>query len=38
MAALFGLIRRNYLASNPPVVAKNEQPLRFGILGAADIG
>ncbi|KAI0134346.1 hypothetical protein BJ170DRAFT_716844 [Xylariales sp. AK1849] len=38
MAALFGLARRNWQISNPPEVPKTERPLRFGILGAADIG
>lgn len=39
MASLFGLARRNWQMSNPPVAPeKTEKPLKFGILGAADIG
>lgn len=35
--AIFGLARRNWLAFNPPQVPKRDAPLKFGILGAADI-
>ncbi|XXG97296.1 hypothetical protein Hte_003592 [Hypoxylon texense] len=38
MASLFGLARRNWLIFNPPEATKTTTPLRFGILGAADIG
>ncbi|KAI1098817.1 oxidoreductase domain-containing protein [Jackrogersella minutella] len=38
MASLFGLVRRNWLIYNPPQAPKSTAPLRFGILGAADIG
>ncbi|KAL7624145.1 hypothetical protein AAE478_005702 [Parahypoxylon ruwenzoriense] len=37
MASLYGLARRNWLILNPPEVPKSTSPLRFGILGAADI-
>ncbi|KAI1210798.1 oxidoreductase domain-containing protein [Annulohypoxylon truncatum] len=37
MASLFGLARRNWLILNPPQASKSTAPLRFGILGAADI-
>ncbi|KAI0384864.1 NAD(P)-binding protein [Hypomontagnella monticulosa] len=37
MASLLGLARRNWLIINPPEVPKSTAPLRFGILGAADI-
>ncbi|TEA13381.1 D-xylose 1-dehydrogenase (NADP(+)) 2 [Colletotrichum sidae] len=37
MAAVWGLLRRNYLIFNPPVAPKQEGALRFGILGAANI-
>ncbi|KAI0130993.1 NAD(P)-binding protein [Daldinia grandis] len=37
MASLFGLARRNWLAFNPSESPKSANPLRFGILGAADI-
>ncbi|OTA95152.1 hypothetical protein M434DRAFT_394053 [Hypoxylon sp. CO27-5] len=37
MTSLFGLARRNWLIFNPPEVSKSAAPLRFGILGAADI-
>ena len=39
MASLFGLIKRIWQIKYPPSVpAKDEKPLKFGILGAADIG
>ncbi|KAI1765200.1 oxidoreductase domain-containing protein [Hypoxylon sp. FL1150] len=38
MASLLGLARRNWLIFNPPEATKSTAPLRFGILGAADIG
>ncbi|ETS80999.1 hypothetical protein PFICI_06001 [Pestalotiopsis fici W106-1] len=37
MASLVGLLHRNWQLANPPIVRKNDNPLRFGILGAADI-
>ncbi|KAI2463348.1 NAD(P)-binding protein [Annulohypoxylon bovei var. microspora] len=37
MASLFDLARRNWLILNPPQASKSTAPLRFGILGAADI-
>lgn len=38
MAGLFDLAKRNWQIWNPPnVVAKSAEPLKFGILGAADI-
>ncbi|KAI1454761.1 oxidoreductase domain-containing protein [Annulohypoxylon moriforme] len=37
MASLFGLARRNWLILNPPQASKTTAPLRFGVLGAADI-
>ncbi|OTB12059.1 hypothetical protein K445DRAFT_321548 [Daldinia sp. EC12] len=38
MASVFGFARRNWLIFNPPQAPKSAAPLRFGILGAADIG
>ncbi|KAG4217312.1 hypothetical protein PC116_g34207 [Phytophthora cactorum] len=38
MASVFGFARRNWLIFNPPEAPKSAAPLRFGILGAADIG
>ena len=39
MASLFSLIKRIWQIKYPPIVpAKDEKPLKFGILGAADIG
>ncbi|KAI1076466.1 oxidoreductase domain-containing protein, partial [Whalleya microplaca] len=38
MAGLFGLARRNWQIFKPAEVSKSATPLRFGILGAADIG
>ncbi|KAI8964698.1 NAD(P)-binding protein [Daldinia sp. FL1419] len=38
MSSIFGLARRNWLVLNPPEVPKSAGPLRFGIIGAADIG
>ena len=39
MASLIGLAKRNWQVNYPPeVVAKIAKPLKFGILGAADIG
>ncbi|UKZ52442.1 hypothetical protein TrVGV298_006219 [Trichoderma virens] len=38
MAGLFTFLHRNYKASNPPIVPKSSDPIRFGILGAANIG
>ncbi|RYO95977.1 hypothetical protein DL765_011715 [Monosporascus sp. GIB2] len=39
MAALYGLVKRNWQIRNPPEApAKAAEPLKFGILGAADIG
>ncbi|KAI1471271.1 NAD(P)-binding protein [Daldinia caldariorum] len=38
MASLFGFVHRNWLIFNPPEASKSAAPLRFGILGAADIG
>ncbi|KAI0181590.1 oxidoreductase domain-containing protein [Hypoxylon sp. FL1284] len=38
MASLFGLVRRNWQIFNPPEALKSSAPLRFGMLGAADIG
>ncbi|KAI1375964.1 oxidoreductase domain-containing protein [Hypoxylon crocopeplum] len=37
MASLIGLASRNWLIFNPPELPKSTTPLRFGILGAADI-
>ncbi|KAI2632161.1 oxidoreductase domain-containing protein [Hypoxylon sp. NC1633] len=37
MASLLGLATRNWQIFNPPKVPKSTTPLRFGILGAADI-
>ncbi|KAI1442442.1 NAD(P)-binding protein [Annulohypoxylon stygium] len=37
MTSLLGLARRNWLIFNPPQASKSTAPLRFGILGAADI-
>ncbi|KAK7756365.1 hypothetical protein SLS62_001591 [Diatrype stigma] len=38
MAGLFDMAKRNWQIRNPPgVVTKTAEPLRFGILGAADI-
>jgi hypothetical protein len=38
MASVVGALRRNWQIRNPPEATKNDKPLRFGILGAADIG
>ena len=38
MASLVNLINRNRVAFNPPAVPKNENALKFGMLGAANIG
>jgi hypothetical protein len=39
MASLLGFARRNWQMSSPPVAPeKTEKPLRFGVLGAANIG
>ncbi|KAL7942012.1 hypothetical protein V8C42DRAFT_333350 [Trichoderma barbatum] len=38
MAGLFSFFHRNYKSSNPPIVPKSSEPIRFGILGAANIG
>ncbi|KAF1958755.1 oxidoreductase domain-containing protein [Byssothecium circinans] len=37
MATLFGFMKRLYLVANPPTATKNEDAVRFGILGAANI-
>ncbi|KAF7538275.1 hypothetical protein G7054_g3050 [Neopestalotiopsis clavispora] len=37
MASLIGLLCRNWQLANPPTVKKHDKPLKFGILGAADI-
>lgn len=38
MAAILGLLRRNWQIRNPPEPPKTDNALKFGILGAADIG
>ncbi|KAK6222791.1 hypothetical protein LQW54_000600 [Pestalotiopsis sp. IQ-011] len=38
MASIIGFLCRNWQIVNPPDTKKIERPLRFGILGAADIG
>ncbi|KAI1123484.1 hypothetical protein F5Y10DRAFT_51714 [Nemania abortiva] len=38
MASVFGLAHRNWLMGHPSTAPKSSEPLRFGILGAADIG
>ncbi|KAI0394973.1 hypothetical protein F5Y17DRAFT_465961 [Xylariaceae sp. FL0594] len=38
MASVVGAVRRNWRMTHPPEIAKTSKPLRFGILGAADIG
>ncbi|WQF86284.1 Putative gfo/Idh/MocA-like oxidoreductase, NAD(P)-binding domain superfamily [Colletotrichum destructivum] len=37
MASVWGFLRRNYLIFNPPVAPKQDDAIRFGILGAARI-
>lgn len=37
MISLYNLIKRNYIASNPPLRPKDPSPIKFGILGAANI-
>nr|XP_036586175.1 fructose-bisphosphate aldolase [Colletotrichum truncatum]KAF6796582.1 fructose-bisphosphate aldolase [Colletotrichum truncatum] len=37
MASVWGLLRRNYFAFNPPIAPQQDGALRFGILGAANI-
>lgn len=37
MAAFLGGLRRNWTIVNPPVAAKQDGALKFGILGAANI-
>ncbi|KAJ2906492.1 hypothetical protein MKZ38_001473 [Zalerion maritima] len=37
MASVYGFIRRNWAIRNPPVVPKNENALKFGVFGAANI-
>ncbi|OTB01012.1 hypothetical protein M426DRAFT_64871 [Hypoxylon sp. CI-4A] len=37
MASVFGFARRNWQLFNPSQVSKSAEPLRFGILGAANI-
>ncbi|KAF2643465.1 oxidoreductase domain-containing protein [Massarina eburnea CBS 473.64] len=37
MSALFSYLKRTYTIFNPPIATKNEDALRIGILGAANI-
>jgi hypothetical protein len=37
MASILGGFRRNWRQFNPPVASKEEDALKFGILGAASI-
>ncbi|GJD00958.1 oxidoreductase domain containing protein [Colletotrichum higginsianum] len=37
MSSVWGFLRRNYLIFNPPVAPKQDDVVRFGILGAARI-
>lgn len=37
MATILGALRRNYLMFRPPVAPKQDDAIKFGILGAANI-
>lgn len=37
MSSVLGFLRRNWQAYSPPEPPKNTNPIKFGILGAANI-